>query len=327
MNSDESWEYFEKVVSILEGQICAGASVKRNVHLPVIGSASQRTRQCDVVIEEGPEPRKTISIVEVQKRATKPSINDFNGWVEKLKEVGAQHLICVSEVGFPESIEEKAILLGPTVRLITLQNDWGNTWPLPKSSIHNKLEVVRYDRLNGLQFEGEHVFRVDPINPSPKESPNPHEKIFRLQDGRLISPTDIIDWHLFSSPNNINALPKNTPFSLGVKFQWEWNQGMQYQDFGGTWVYLKNLLISISVFIYEVDIEWNARVYEQIGWGEVAWALRGNANLHGKPFDIIAPLVCPKPGVYYLGKPVILGDHDAFVAFGEKGYKAERYTG
>ena len=31
-------------------------------------------------------------------------------------------------------------------------------------------------------------------------------------------------------------------------------------------------------------------------------------------------------GKVKLGNPVILGDHDAFIAFGEKGYKVEKYS-
>lgn len=322
----EDWERFEKTVSILERQISENASVKRNQHLPVLGSQSGRTRQCDVVIEEGIAPRRTISIVEVQKRASKPSINEFNGWVEKLKEVGAQHLICVSDAGFPQSIKEKAQQLGPTVRLITLRKIEGKPWPLPRTFFQQKMETVRYDRLNGLQMEGEHVMRLNPLNPHPKHPPNPHEKIFKLSDGKLISPTDLLDWHFFSTPSNLASLPKHTQVTVGVNFQWGWNQGLQYKDFGENWVYLKRLLLSISLYIYDVDMEWEGRAYEQLGWGELGWALRGHSEVSGKRLELIAPLVCSAPGEYFLKTPIVLGDHDAFFSIGEKGYKAENYS-
>lgn len=36
--------------------------------MPVLGSKSGRTRQCDVVVKEGDEPRITRTLVEVQTR-------------------------------------------------------------------------------------------------------------------------------------------------------------------------------------------------------------------------------------------------------------------
>ena len=121
MTDKQDWKTQEKVVTIIERHLGQGAKVRRNVHLPVLESKIGRTRQCDIVIEEGTEPRQTISIVEVQKRGKKPEINEFGGWVKKMREVGAQHLICVSELGFPRSIKEEADLIGPTVRLLTLK--------------------------------------------------------------------------------------------------------------------------------------------------------------------------------------------------------------
>jgi len=97
------------------------AVVQHDIKLPVLGK--KRVRQCDVVIRFGKPPRQTIAIVEVQKRGKRPEITTFHGWVQKMREVGAQHLFCVSEAGYPESIvEEVATVLGPTVRLLTLKN-------------------------------------------------------------------------------------------------------------------------------------------------------------------------------------------------------------
>lgn len=114
-------EELERLVHLIEQSISHGSTVEHDVELPVIGSQSGRTRQCDVVIRSGQEPRETITIVEVQDRASRPDINTFGGWLEKLEEVGAQHLICVSRHDFPSSIKEKAVGLGNTVRLITLK--------------------------------------------------------------------------------------------------------------------------------------------------------------------------------------------------------------
>lgn len=112
---------FEHLVRLVEQSISPDSVVEHDVDLPVIDSESGRTRQCDVVIRSGQKPRETITIVEVQDRTSKPDINTFEGWLGKLEEVGAQHLICVSRHDFPSSIKEKAIGLGNTVRLITVK--------------------------------------------------------------------------------------------------------------------------------------------------------------------------------------------------------------
>lgn len=327
MADHADWQLEEKVVALLEGHITSSASVKRNVDLPVLKSTSGRTRQCDVVIVEGNDPRKTISIVEVQKRQSKPEINEFNGWVEKMREVGAQHLICVSSAGFPRSIEEKADEIGPSIRLLTLKELEQRKWPIPSAICTNELEVIRYEKLLGLQMEGEHVFRVDPKNHNKPQDPDPHQKMFRLKDGRLLSATDIVDWHLFAHPKNLSALPKSQPIPLVVKFEWGWNEGLQFQDFGGTWVFLKGLLIQIRIHIRTQPLDWTLSAYEQRGWGEAAWILRGSAIIGGDSFDVAAPLKQVAPGHYSMGHPVTLGDFDAFVAFGDAGYMAQQFRG
>ena len=112
---------FEHLVKLVEQSISPDSIVEHDVNLPVIGSESGRTRQCDVVIRTGQKPRETITIVEVQDRTSKPDRNTFGGWLDKLNDVGAQHLICVSRHDFPTSIKEKAFKLGGKVRLVTFK--------------------------------------------------------------------------------------------------------------------------------------------------------------------------------------------------------------
>lgn len=116
----ENWKDIEKLVHLIEKSINPGSEVLHDQNLPVINSPTQRTRQCDVVIISGNGKRKTTTIVEVQNRTSKVDINTFNGWLEKLKEVGGQHLICVSKLEFPSSVKEKASQIGPTVILVNL---------------------------------------------------------------------------------------------------------------------------------------------------------------------------------------------------------------
>lgn len=117
---EPKWRLVEKTVALLEKSLTPTAKVEHNVRLPVLGKS--RWRQCDIVITFGEPPRQTLAIVEVQKRKRKPNITTFHGWVQKMREVGAQHLICVSALGYPKSIIiEVATHYGPTVRLLTLE--------------------------------------------------------------------------------------------------------------------------------------------------------------------------------------------------------------
>jgi len=57
------------------------------------------------------------------KRNKRPDITTFHGWVQKMREVGAQQLICVSAKGYSDSVvDEVATRLGPTVKLLTLED-------------------------------------------------------------------------------------------------------------------------------------------------------------------------------------------------------------
>ena len=314
----------EKLVTIIERHVGANAEVHRDVRLPILGSRIRRKAQCDVVIIEGEGARKTISIVEVQKRGRKPEINDFRGWLKKMRDVGAQHLICVSEAGFPDSIEEEADDAGPTVRLVTFQQLEDGDWPINPFHLSDELDVVEYIRLPGMQMEGEHLMATDP-NRDPSELPDPHEKMFRVQGDKLVSATDLMDWHLFGSPENIAALPKNKQITLGVKFAREDSQGIEYQDFHGNWVRLRWLLIHLELEIQSREVSWDAAKYEQRGWGELAWVLRATADIDGAQMEIVTPLSTIGPGEFKVGHPILLGEFDAFVAIDGAGYEAKPY--
>lgn len=119
-SAEPGWRLVERIAAQLEKALTPYATVEHNVRLPVLGT--KRKRQCDIVIKYGDAPRQTIAIAEVQKRKSKPDITTFHGWIEKMRQVGAQHLICVSARGYPKSIIEEVMTRhGPTVRLLTLK--------------------------------------------------------------------------------------------------------------------------------------------------------------------------------------------------------------
>jgi hypothetical protein len=193
----------EEVAALLENSITPFAKVEHNVRLPVIGKS--RRRQCDVVITSGEQPRQTVTIVEVQKRQRKPDINTFHGWHRKMEEVGAQHLICVSMLGYPKSIiEEVATTYGPTVRLLTLAQ-------------------IRETRVPGLEFVYPYLlckhphFTVEAVEPGAKLKRNPlenrpatlsltftaNDKVFTLDNSHELQSLNELIAHDF---NHINQM-------------------------------------------------------------------------------------------------------------------------
>lgn len=120
-HTEPRWKTVERVVALIEKALEPSARIEHNIFLPVIGRPDREPRQCDIVITYN-DIAQTKAIVEVQDRKSKPDITMFHGWVKKMQEVGAQNLICVSALGFPQSIKNDVLFeYGPTVRLMTLR--------------------------------------------------------------------------------------------------------------------------------------------------------------------------------------------------------------
>ncbi|HUM52139.1 MAG TPA: hypothetical protein PK431_10000 [Chitinophagales bacterium] len=113
-------KYLEQIVHLIEKSISPDAIVLHDVQMPILNSQIGATRQCDIVIKSGIFPRETITIVEVQDRNRSVELNDFSGWITKIKDIGAQHLICVSNHEFSATIKEQAELLGNKIRLMKI---------------------------------------------------------------------------------------------------------------------------------------------------------------------------------------------------------------
>ena len=143
----------EIIVSMIEKSISPDSTVGQNIFLPVLNSRSNRMRQCDVVITSGSNARKTVTLVEVQDRTSKVSIGTFCDWLEKLKEVGANHLICISRLEFPESIKEKAMLEGNRVLLIHLKELLPEKLPLGLLSFHMSYENVSITNVRNIKCQ------------------------------------------------------------------------------------------------------------------------------------------------------------------------------
>lgn len=316
------WKLKEKTVTILERHFGKNAKVERDINLPVLTSQTKRTRQCDVVITEGSIPRQTISIIEVQNRTSKPTINDFEGWVVKMQQVGAQHLICVSEKGFPSSIKERAKELGPTIRLLTLKQLEQCDTSFPLSIFSNDLQVIRYEELVGLEIEYIHLIRMNPDDK--KELPSPHEKVFKIND-HLLSVTDIMDSHFFKTPKNLEKLPSNKTIPLIVEFT-KLGNNFEHKTYDGNWIKVKRLKVNFRLFIKHENCKWELESYEQDGYGQVGWISKVKTIIDGNIFHAIQPIKLVSKNQYYFGKVIMMTEHDVFINHNGTTYKAEQYS-
>lgn len=147
----------ERLIQLIEKSITPNAIVEHDVKMPVLNSKIGTTTQCDIVIRLGVRPRQTITIVEVQDRGYKVKPNDFRGWKQKLRDVGAQHLICVSRQEFPESIKEQASYAGNSIMLITLKEADPESLPL---------DFITFD----YQFNNFQLIALNHVKPSISKS-------------------------------------------------------------------------------------------------------------------------------------------------------------
>jgi hypothetical protein len=325
LSSDPDWKLLEKVVTILERTLADEAVVKRNVNLPILTSKEGRTAQCDAVIYQGNEPRQTISIVEVQKRKGKPKINDFRGWVGKLRDIGGQHLICVSQSGFPKSIEEAADIIGPTVRLLTLKELERNEWPIPLAFLDTRMFVIKHEEL----------VRIEMRYPRPSHQPrflptSEHklrDKIFRFEDGVDRSPVNLVDELIFKDSATIERFPKGKSFHFFV--DWDFSDGKPKvlgRISEGEWVPLQGLFIEMKLLISTREMKWNLSEYKQLDWeDELAWVIKGETMDAEQKSVIVAPLTRKAPGKYRMEIPFSLSEFDMYLALGKKGHKVKRY--
>ena len=284
-NAEPEWRLVERVAALLEQALIPTAKVEHNIWLPVLGT--RRKRQCDVVITFGDIPRQTIAIVEVQKRNRKPNINTFHGWVQKMREVGAQHLICVSVLGYPRSIvDEVAQRLGPTIRLMTLTQ-------LEQQIIGDILNLspVLTHRQPTISIVGRPVVRLETKNEASHSEViafnaiaknfylgNNEEKLglFELINRHLAETTD----HL--AEDNIRG-PITYTFDLAQAFAEE-----------GLWLLNKDKSYPVAEFTLTINIEYKIHeikadilAYEQeFIDGVVAWIYAASGLIDGEAISV-----------------------------------------
>lgn len=261
-------KYLEHLVHLIEKSINSDARVEHDVKLPVITSTIGATRQCDIVITQGKPPRQTVTIIEVQDRGSKPSRNDFGGWMEKLQEVGAQHLICVSREGFSASVIEKAAQSGSTVRLIELKEIGEDQIPLDFFSYSHIISDFDIKKVGGIEF---HAKKEDFENYQAGERLDLeimtlYDPIFSEDGENIISLYQLIR-------NNFPVQSGKTSGNSQLSLPIDENQNV--------FLIIDGQLIKIR---FKVEFEWISEVYEfpvnmmsytQNGHGVLAWILEG----------------------------------------------------
>ena len=289
------WQNIEKLVQMINKSIEPESEIKHDVQLPVINSSLGRTRQCDIVIYSGPQHRRTITIFEVQNRNSQVDINTFNGWLLKLDEVGAQHLVCVSRKDFPASIKEKTLQSGNKVKLITLKEIDEDEIPLELFKM--KFKYLDFKVLNGSQgdiayskseTESLGIYEATKEYVQSRSQINFSEKVFSYDKAELKSLYDIckdtigfidvdaagshkLDFNRESgNPLYLFIEGKYTRIRLSLEFKWE-NKSIEYP---------------VSILSYEQQND-----------GSLAWVFEGQNETPSGPISFKIPVI--KTGTQY----------------------------
>ena len=266
----ENWEDIEKLVHLIEKSINPDSEVLHDQNLPVLNSPTGRTRQCDVVIISGNKKRRTTTIVEVQNRTSRVDINTFNGWLEKLKEVGAQHLVCVSKLAFPSSVKEKASQIGPTVILVNL-TELTEPDSIPLQLINSRTTFSDFDiqELSDVEvtYSKAHLDSTEITSDDLDICPfGINDEIFSLDGKNTITIFKI-------SQNALQQNKFNAPEVSEILIEEPENI---YVLIKGTFLKLKKLCYKVKWSYQLYKIPPTVMTYEQVDDGTLAWVLEFN---------------------------------------------------
>ncbi len=281
---EKDWLSKEKLVQIIEKSISPEATVEHNIRLTDLTSKNNKKRQCDVVIRSGKNERETITIVEVQSRTTKFNITTFQGLIQKMRDVGAQHLICVSTTGFSSTIVEKAKELGGTVRLVMLNKYEPEEIPLNLNL--PKLNLERF--ITSYESEGPPEIK---FNSNSKIGFHLDEMNFKVS-GR----EEIFNYHELNNFYLTHILKPNSggiytiKFPLGnIKLFISHNQ----DNYDVTY-YSWNVNVTLEKFVIPVY----AYSYEQLESGALAWVLESISTIKDITRVVRMPIVKNEDGEY-----------------------------
>ncbi len=281
--------YFEEIVALLERSIDPSARVEHDVHLPILNSKNGDTRQCDIVIRTGIDARETITIVEVQNRNRKPTPNDVGGWIDKLNEVGADKLICVSKKGFSKSVKDRARRSNGKVRLVQLSKIPKEKIPLDFLEMHARYQEFNLKKvLNG-------VFRLSWIDLD----------VYGIDENKIDTKAIYVNTPVFSydKKNKINlidlcskAIPELHKPEKGIsKLALNSTDNPLYFFHQNVYIELE-LELEFEWFVTFTEIPVDILSYDQDEYGTLAWLSKGSINTSNGELSFEVPITKFKNG-------------------------------
>lgn len=295
----------EKIVEIIERSIDPNSRIERNVFLPILTSNEHHTAQCDIVIRSGLAHRETLTLIEVQDRKSKVDINMFRGWISKLEDVGAQHLICVSRKDFPSSIKEKAQQHGNKVRLITLKELTPKNIPVNFISFifqYKHIDILDIENIKPLVAIGTiKQFNLTPFKLSGSD------RIFSFDKINKLSITELCQQHVNLLLGACDNTCRNDTSHL--HFRLSTNPEL--------FIFLEDDFIPIGLtadfaWCYEfAEYPMSVAVYEQNEYGALAWVFEvTHKSRKGSAVSIKLPFKKLDNGDYALLDTLVNADFD-----------------
>lgn len=282
----------EKIVAIIESSLSPDSEIEQNVFLPVLNSPSDRTRQCDVVIRSGPKARQTVTLVEVQDRTSKVSIGTFCDWLEKLKEVGANHLICISRLDFPESVKEKALFEGNRVLLININKLLPESIPLDLVSFQFSYENVSITNVGNIQCRvrpGSFVGKASPPNLGQLG-----DKVWSRNKEDRVSLLDVIEPILKEFHKGVGVIQNSTTLSFEKD-----NRLKLYFPLDGDFIEV-GLAMELDYIYDSFFSPLSVSSYEQVDSGALAWVFEIEKDTSQGIVKLKIPVVPTSCGSYRL---------------------------
>ncbi|MCA8937466.1 MAG: restriction endonuclease [Planctomycetes bacterium] len=282
--NNKPWKTVEKVVRLLESVLDPQATVTHDVKL-----TDHRTgghRQCDTVIVSGIEARRTTTIVEVQDRNDPMGISDLEGFYQKMQNVRAQQLLCVTRTGFTDQAKAFARSTGPTIRLLTLSELEQGEWPI-NFAFGRFMLIENESRAVHMQLQGSprDDYALDKVRG--RDTADVQARILELREqgrpSRVISVSDLFE-----------AERANLPFCYHREAPYRYRFD---RKFGGS----KRLRVKLGRRKYdvgraEVHVEITTRrhfipirmmSYEQEEFdGTLGWSALAVGDIEGKPVQI-----------------------------------------
>jgi hypothetical protein len=290
----------EKIVEIIERSISPTAKIEQNVFLPILTSVEGHTAQCDIVIRNGNPPRETLILVEVQDRNSKVDINTFRGWLGKIDDVGAQHLICVSRKEFPSSIKEKASQSGSKIFLVTLKELSPEQIPLEFIRFifqYRHLDIKSIRKIRPFVAPGQ----IEKLGLKPMDH-NLNDKAWSLDGKNMISLLDICKGKI-NPEKTISGASGYIEGSDSLSFNLTDNEQLFYGHNGA--------LVRIGL---KCEFEWGFEYteipmsiasYEQDKHGALAWLFEVTHNSKNGLISVKLPVVKLDNGNYELLDSII----------------------